>query len=160
MTETDDEDRADGATDAVPGRPDAIFDPAAQGWEPYRDDDGFIGLVGPFWIRPDGDGFALGFLAEPRHRNRGGVVQGGMLMTLADRAIGLNARHVNGHQWSATVQFDSHFVDAARIGDFVEAQCRVVRRTKALIFMQATLLVGSRTVATVNGIWKVLARRP
>ena len=27
------------------------FDPAAAGWEPYHDE-GFIGLVGPFWTRP------------------------------------------------------------------------------------------------------------
>ena len=33
-----------------------LFDPAAAGWEPYRDE-GFIGLVGPFWSRPAGDSY-------------------------------------------------------------------------------------------------------
>ena len=32
----------------------ATFEPATAGWEPYRDE-GFIGLVGPFWRRPSGD---------------------------------------------------------------------------------------------------------
>ena len=32
----------------------AAFDPAAAGWAPYHDE-GFIGLVGPFWTRQEGD---------------------------------------------------------------------------------------------------------
>ena len=32
----------------------AAFDPAAAGWEPYHDE-GFIGLVGPFWTRQADD---------------------------------------------------------------------------------------------------------
>jgi hypothetical protein len=34
------------------------FDPGAAGWEPYRDE-GFIGLVGPFWMRQSGDSYLL-----------------------------------------------------------------------------------------------------
>ena len=61
-----------------PGTAGDTFDPAAAGWEPYRDE-GFIGLVGPFWSRPSGDSYLYAFLAEPKHHNRRGVVQGGML---------------------------------------------------------------------------------
>ena len=32
------------------------FDPAAHGWEPYADE-GFIGLVGPFWMKKDGESY-------------------------------------------------------------------------------------------------------
>jgi len=48
------------------------FDPAAAGWEPYRDE-GFIGLVGPFWARQSGDSYRYAFTAEPKHHNRRGV---------------------------------------------------------------------------------------
>ena len=64
------------------------FDPAAAGWEPYRDE-GSIGLVGPFWSRPNGDSVLYAFMAESKHHNRRGVVQGGMLMTFADRSMGM-----------------------------------------------------------------------
>src|SRR5262245_5689230 len=63
------------------------FDPAAAGWEPYSDD-GFIGLIGPFWMRRSGNSYDYAFLAEHKHHNRRGVVQGGMLMTFADRSMG------------------------------------------------------------------------
>ena len=131
------------------------FDPAAHDWEPYQDD-GFIGLIGPFWVRPWGDSFRYAFLAADKHHNRRGVVQGGMLMSFADRSMGMTCWYANGQRPQATVQLDMHFVDAVQIGEFVEAKCEVVRRTRALIFMNADLVVGTRVVATAKGIWKTL----
>ena len=135
----------------------AAFDPAAAGWEAYRDD-GFVGLVGPFWSRPDGDGFRYAFMAAPKHHNRRGVVQGGMLMTFADRSMGMTCWYANGKQAQATIQLDMHFIDAVQIGEFVEAHYRVVRRTRSVVFMSADLMVGARLVATASGMWKVLGK--
>ncbi len=138
---------------------DALFDPAAADWELYRDD-GFIGLIGPFWKRPSGDSYLYAFMAEPKHHNRRGVVQGGMLMTFADRSMGMTCWYANEQQPQATVQLDMHFIDAVQIGEFVEAKCTVVRRTRSLIFMSADLVVGSRVVATAKGVWKTLSKKP
>ncbi len=136
----------------------APFDPAAHGWQEYRDE-GFIGLVGPFWSFPSGDESIaprFAFRAEKKHHNRRGVVQGGMLMTFADRSLGMTCWYANGKVPQATVHLDVHFVDAVQIGEFVEAKCKVVRRTRSLIFMSAELVVGERIVATANGVWKAL----
>ena len=133
----------------------ATFDPAVTGWEPYRDE-GFIGLVGPFWTRQSGDSYLYAFMAEPKHHNRRGIVQGGMLMTFADRSMGMTCWYANERQPQATIQLDVHFIDAVQIGEFVEAKCRVVRRTRSLIFMSAELVVATRVVATANGVWKSL----
>ena len=138
------------------------FDPPAAGWEPYRDE-GFIGLVGPFWSRPQktdmGDSVRFAFMPAPKHHNRRGVVQGGMLMTFADRSMGMTCWYANERQPQATVQLDMHFIDAVQVGEFVEAKCRVVRRTRSLVFMAAELVVGERVVATANGVWKTLGKR-
>ena len=95
---------------------DSSFDPAAAGWEPYGDD-GFIGLVGPFWARPSGDSYLYAFKAEHKHHNRRGIVQGGMLMTFADRAMGMTCWYANERQPQATVHLDVHFVEAVQIGE-------------------------------------------
>jgi acyl-coenzyme A thioesterase PaaI-like protein len=87
------------------------FDPKAAGWEPYSDD-GFIGLIGPLWQKPAGDSYRYAFLAEHKHHNRRGIVQGGMLMTFADRSMGMTCWYANERQPQATVQLDVHFVDA------------------------------------------------
>jgi acyl-coenzyme A thioesterase PaaI-like protein len=143
-------------------RQSAIFDPATAGWRPYTDE-GFIGLVGPFWSRPnggdEGDSFEYAFMAEPKHHNRRGVVQGGMLMTFADRAMGMTCWYANARQPQATVQLDMHFIDAVRIGEFVECRATVVRRTRSLVFMSGELVVGDRVVATAKGVWKTLGKR-
>ena len=134
------------------------FDPAAAGWEPYGHE-GFIGLVGPLWTRP-GEGFPLfAFRAEPKHHNRRGVVQGGMLMTFADRSMGMTCWYANERQPQATVHLDMNFIDAVQIGEFVECRAKVVRRTRSLVFMSGELVVGDRVVATANGVWKTLGKR-
>jgi acyl-coenzyme A thioesterase PaaI-like protein len=135
----------------------APFDPAAAGWEAYTDD-GFIGLVGPFWTRQHGDRHLFAFLAAPKHHNRRGVVQGGMLMTFADRSLGMTCWYANERRAQATVHLDVHFVDAVQIGEFVEMHSKVVRRTRSLIFMSGELMVGTRVVATANGVWKTLGQ--
>jgi acyl-coenzyme A thioesterase PaaI-like protein len=63
---------------------------AAEGWRPVKDH-GFIGLVGPIYSRKHEDGLEFGFRAQAKHANLRNVVQGGMLMTFADRALGRNA---------------------------------------------------------------------
>jgi len=136
----------------------AAHDLAAAAWEP-DDDSGFLALVGPILKRKSGETDHYAFVAEAKHHNRGGVVHGGMLMTFADRAIGRMCRYANEHQPQATVQLDVHFVDAVQVGELVEAKCRVVRRTRALMFATAELTVGPRVVATASGVWKTLGAR-
>jgi len=138
-------------------KPPAPFDPAAAGWQPYPGE-GFFALVGPLWTRREGDVHLFAFMAEPKHHNRRGVVHGGMLMAFADRSMGMNAWHANGQHPQATVHLDMQFVDAVKIGEFVEARCDVVRRTRALVFMRAELTVGERVVATASGVWKMLGK--
>jgi len=111
----------------------APFDPASAGWQRHAVD-GFLDLVGPIWERPSGDSYRYAFLAEPKHHSRRGHVQGGMLTRFADRAMGRTCWHANERQPQTTVQLDIHFVDAVRVGDFVEARCTVVRRTRTLVF--------------------------
>lgn len=131
-----------------------MTDPLADGWEPVEDSS-FIGLVGPIVRRARGDDDEYGFVAEPKHANLNDVVQGGMLMTFADRALGYTAWRVAGRS-TATVQFDMQFVSAARIGEFIQMRPEVVRRTSALVFLRGALFAGARIVATAQGVWKIL----
>lgn len=54
---------------------------------------GFNIHVGPFFIASVGGGvYRMHLMIEPRHLNQGGVVHGGVSMTLADNAMGMAAR--------------------------------------------------------------------
>jgi acyl-coenzyme A thioesterase PaaI-like protein len=130
----------------------------AAGWS-IMDDDGFIHLVGPVWHRIVGIDHEFAIVGQDKHRNRRGVVQGGVLMTLADRSCGMTARAVSGADALATVQMDTFFVDAARIGELMISRPKAVRSTRSLIFMSTEVCVGDRVVATAHGVFKTVRDR-
>jgi acyl-coenzyme A thioesterase PaaI-like protein len=128
------------------------------GWS-IMDDDGFIHLVGPVWHRVVGTDHEFAIVGQDKHRNRRGVVQGGVLMTLADRSCGMTARAVSGADALATVQMDTYFVDAARIGELMISRPKALRTTRSLIFMSTEVRVGERVVATAHGVFKTVRDR-
>ena len=125
------------------------------GWT-IVDDDGFIDLVGPLWQKQNGDAVDHAIVAQRKHKNRRGFVQGGLLMTLADRSLGMAARIGSGVSAVVTIQMDTHFIDAAKIGELLISRPRIVRATKTLIFMNTELSVDDRCVAMANGVFKVM----
>lgn len=127
----------------------------AAGWK-LVETSGFLNLVGPLWERLVDENREYAILAEEKHHNRRGRVQGGVLMTLADRASGMIARVVSGRPTLATVQMDVHFIDAGQIGELLIARPRVVRVTHTLIFTTAEVVAEDRVVATASGVFKIL----
>lgn len=120
-------------------------------------DDGFVGHVGPFVRKQDGEGLRFGFPTFSKHANHNGVLQGGALVTFADRALGFTVRHTTGATRTATVQLNVQFLDSVSIGEFVESRPVVSRATKQIVFMNTTLMAGKREIAIVQGIWKIRA---
>jgi uncharacterized protein (TIGR00369 family) len=131
------------------------FDPAGAGWE-MLSGAGFAELTGPLWKRDDGGRLRFGFVVAPKHLNYAGILHGGMLTTFADLAMGMTTWRATGGKAHATIELNIQFVGTVRPGEFVEAQCEVVRATRSVVFMQAKMFVGARIVAAANGIWKIL----
>jgi acyl-coenzyme A thioesterase PaaI-like protein len=117
---------------------------------------GFVHLVGPFWQRVVNGEHEYALVAQDKHHNRRGLVQGGVLMTFADRTCGMTARAVSGKPKLATVQLDTHFVEAGKIGEILTSKPRVVRSTRSLIFMSTEVTVDKRCIAMANGVFKIL----
>jgi acyl-coenzyme A thioesterase PaaI-like protein len=127
----------------------------SDGWK-IVDTSGFLHLVGPLWQRLVDDEHEYALITEDKHHNRRGLVQGGVIMTFADRACGMTARHVSGKPALATVQLDTHFVEAGKIGETLITRPRVVRSTRSLIFITTEVTVDSRCIAMANGVFKIL----
>jgi acyl-coenzyme A thioesterase PaaI-like protein len=127
----------------------------SDGWT-IMETTGFLHLIGPLWERVvDGQPeFAL--ITEDKHHNRRGLVQGGVLMTFADRTCGMTARFVTGKQTLATVQLDTHFVESGKIGEVLLSKPHVVRSTRSLIFITTEVTVDKRCIAMASGVFKIL----
>ena len=117
---------------------------------------GFIHLIGPLWQRIIDGEYEYALVTQDKHHNRRGLVQGGVLMTFADRTCGMTARFVTGKPMLATVQLDTHFVEAAKIGETLISRPRVVRSTRSLIFIRTEVTVDERCIAMANGVFKTL----
>jgi acyl-coenzyme A thioesterase PaaI-like protein len=117
---------------------------------------GFLHLIGPLWHRLVNGEHEYALATEDKHHNRRGLVQGGVLMTFADRTCGMTARYVSGKPMLATVQLDTHFVEAGKIGEVLISKPRVVRSTRSLIFIGTEVTVDKRVIAMANGVFKIL----
>jgi acyl-coenzyme A thioesterase PaaI-like protein len=120
------------------------------------DTTGFLNLVGPLWQRVVNGEPEYALVTQDKHHNRRGLVQGGLLMTFADRACGMTARFVSGRPTMATVQLDVHFIDSGKIGETLITRPRVIRTTRSLVFVTAEVMANSRTIVTANGVFKIL----
>ena len=117
---------------------------------------GFLHLVGPLWQRVVDGEHEYALVAQDKHHNRRGLVQGGVLMTFADRTCGMTARYVSGKPTLATVQMDVHFVEAGKIGETLISKPHVVRSTRSLIFITTEVTVDKRCIAMASGVFKIL----
>lgn len=128
---------------------------AADGWR-QKSLPGFAGLIGPLWARKEADGWAYGLLAGADHLNPAGVVHGGLLTAMLDHGMSAIAWEALARRACATVQLDTHFLMAARAGQFLEVRGRVLRATASLVFMQGELSVAGETVATGAAVLKMI----
>lgn len=127
----------------------------ASGWT-LVETSGFLHLVGPLWERLLNGDHEYALVTEDKHHNRRGRVQGGLLMTFADRSCGMTARYVSGQPTMATVQMDVHFVDSGKIGETLISKPRVVRVTRTLVFIRTEITANERCIVTASGVFKIL----
>lgn len=115
----------------------------------------FIDRLGPLYGKREQGGLVLGLQIEERHCNPGGSCHGGMLMTLADMLLLLNANAQTGiAQFMVTVNLTCDFVGPAVQGNWIEGRASVLKASKNMIFVNGLFAVGSTAVTRVNGIFK------
>jgi uncharacterized protein (TIGR00369 family) len=114
--------------------------------------------VGPVFETGERGAKRYALKVDHRHVNRRGVVHGGMLMTFADAALGQAAWDATDHAPSVTLNMQTHFLHGAREGDIIEVEPRILRQTRALIFIRGDFTVGGETVMTVSSVWKLLGK--
>jgi acyl-coenzyme A thioesterase PaaI-like protein len=127
----------------------------SDGWK-IVETTGFMHLIGPLWERLVDGELEFALITEDKHHNRRGMVQGGVLMTFADRTCGIAARHVSSKPTLATVQLDTHFVESGKIGEVLISKPHVVRSTRSLIFITTEVTVDKRCIAMASGVFKIL----
>ncbi|HEU4977037.1 MAG TPA: PaaI family thioesterase [Baekduia sp.] len=129
---------------------------APDGFVPFENQGPFLKHVGPVHVREDGGELVLGLRAEERHANHRGTVQGGLLSTFADFALGraIQADADDGKE-RATVSLTVDFLKPAMPGDWIEARARVDRVGGTLAFADCSLRAGDREVVRARAVFVV-----
>jgi uncharacterized protein (TIGR00369 family) len=128
------------------------------GYEPFPEQGPFLEAIGPIHVREgQDDGLVLGMRAEDRHTNHRGTIQGGLLSTFADFALGraIEADAEDGKD-RATVSLTVDFLKPAKPGDWIESRTRVERVGGTLSFCDCSLRVGEREIVRSRAVWVVV----
>ncbi|MBL8557438.1 MAG: PaaI family thioesterase [Hyphomonadaceae bacterium] len=138
------------------GAPVELTEGPFKGWLTWGDGrDPFETLVGPLVFRSEGDGrVRAAFLPDHKHLNGGGALHGGSLMSFADFALFALAHEALQGTFAVTVTFNAEFVGAGAAGVIVEAEGRVLRQTKSLVFVQGVLTQGGAPILAFSGTLK------
>ena len=101
----------------------------------------FSALIGT-QMEEMGDGYVrLSLALGPQHTNPNGVMHGGVATTMMDSALGAALGHMRGEEVRgrphATVQMAASFMAAARPGDELVVEGRVLRLGRTVAFGEA-----------------------
>ena len=114
----------------------------------------FLSSLGPLYAKTEVSGIVIGLRIGEKHLNTRGVAHGGMLVTLADSALGIAiAMSRSPPHPMVTVNLSADFADAAREGDWVEARVDVQKIGKRLAFASCHLWVGEKRILRASGIF-------
>lgn len=138
---------------------DTATPPAApDGWKAIAWSETFAATAGPYFYR-EGDAPGVGFVAESRHLNLGGVVHGGCLATLADMSLwDICRRHV-GPLRAVTVTLNTEFLGPGHPGEFIYADGDALKISGSLLFARGLIRAGDRPIMSFSGSLKRLKER-
>lgn len=124
------------------------------GFTPFENQGPFLEHLGPILVREGDEELVLGLRVAERHTNHRGTVQGGVLSSFADFALGraIEADAQDGRD-RATVSLTVDFLKPVNPGDWVESRTRVERVGSTLSFADCALRVGDREVVRARAVW-------
>ena len=127
------------------------------GFAPYEEQGPFVEHVGPVHYAEDADGERrFGLRAEARHTNHRGTIQGGLLSTFVDFALGRAiAADADDGKDRATVSLTVDFLKPAQPGDWIQSRTRVERVGGTLAFADCALTVDDREIVRARAVFGV-----
>ncbi|NKT14602.1 thioesterase [Rhodococcus hoagii] len=117
----------------------------------------FLGHVGGIEIREEEDGVRTRLTVRPEHVNPNGTTHGGLLLTLLDFTLGVEAERALGEGLLGhpiTIQLSSSMIGAAALGETVEGSARVTAQTRTMTFVTGEIGSGGRVLTTASAVFR------
>jgi uncharacterized protein (TIGR00369 family) len=126
-------------------------------FKPYPNQGPFLEHIGPILVDEDADELTLALQAEERHANHRGTVQGGVLATFADFALGRAIEQdAQDDKPRATVSLTVDYLAPAKPGTMLEARTEVEKLGGRLAFADCSVSSDGREVVRARAVFSVL----
>ena len=117
----------------------------------------FHEALGPMYVKRAKVGHVVGLLVEDRHRNRGQMMHGGMICTLADTATHWAAKHAREPVLKLlTTGLSVNLMGNAKPGEWVEAHAEVMRAGRSIVFANCLITCAGRVVAQATAQFQIV----
>jgi len=114
----------------------------------------FLEATGPFDFRRDGERLVVALRVLEKHVNARGFAHGGLLMTLADIALGYSLAYSEEPPASfVTANLTADFAGSAKLGDWVEAHVDIQKSGTRLAFTNAYLVVDGERILRASAVF-------
>ena len=116
----------------------------------------FLDRAGPFYSKGKGCSLSIGLRVLDHHLNARELVHGGVLLTMADIALGYAmATSEDPPVGAVTSQLSADFAGSAKLGDWVESRVDIQKIGRTLAFANVYLLVGETRIVRASGVFAV-----
>ncbi len=99
-------------------------------------------------------------IINANHLNAAGITHGGYLSALIDAGAGTAAHRTAGNSPCVTISLDLKFIGASKIGDEIQGQVKILKKTKSLVFLYCELKCDNKIITSASGVWKILKVNP
>ena len=129
-----------------------------EGYTPLIPGGQWLTHAGPIYQRPGPDGtVVIALRVDKQHTNMRGIAHGGMLITLADSALGRNMNMTRKTVAAmVSVNLSTDFIGAAKVGDWLEAHVEIRKHGARLSFAECQLRVCDKVVVRCSGVFAVV----
>src|SRR3979490_1473276 len=114
----------------------------------------------PIYSRQTPDAIILARRRGPPHPKARGLVQGGLIAALADKAMGHSCGHkMRGAYSLVTVSMSIDFISSAQIGQWLTVETDVIKTGTTICFAQCFVKADDVVIARANGTFRVVPKK-
>ena len=128
-------------------------------FEPLFRTSPFLEANGPFYQKKTVEpSLIVGLRILQKHVNGRGYAHAGILMTLADIAIGYQVAFSENPPLNIiTINLNTDFMNTAKIDDWLEAYVEIHKKGRSIVNASATIYRGKEKIMRSSAVYKVLA---
>ena len=130
------------------------------GFEPHFRNSPFTDPWQPLYSKKTEKAVSMGLRLAKPHTNARGLIHGGLIASLADNSMGYSCAQVMGWTTSfVTLSLSVDYVGSAKIGQWLAAECEVIKAGSTICFAQCLIKADDVVIARANATFRVVPKQ-